>query len=99
EHDGAVLRVYRGEIDADTAPRGEFSPVQWKGERRVRLPALGGELRFTPGEGIGTRHLKNEFQIRLRSGGERLQLHPRRPRRSLKNLFQEAGVPSWARER
>jgi tRNA(Ile)-lysidine synthase len=28
-----------------------------------------------------------------------LQLHPRRPRRTLKNLFQEAGVPSWARLR
>jgi tRNA(Ile)-lysidine synthase len=42
---------------------------------------------------------KNRFEIRLRSGGERLQLHPRRPRRTLKNLFQEAGVPSWARER
>ena len=24
---------------------------------------------------------------------------PRRPRRTLKNLFQEAGVPSWARSR
>ena len=99
EHDGAVMRVYRGTLHAEPAPAGDFSPVRWQGERRVRLPALGGELRFVPGEGIGTRHLKNEFQIRLRSGGERLQLHARRPRRSLKNLFQEAGVPSWARER
>ena len=39
------------------------------------------------------------MQVRLRSGGERLQLDPRRPRRTLKNLFQEAGVPPWERER
>jgi tRNA(Ile)-lysidine synthase len=39
------------------------------------------------------------FEVRLRAGGERLQLDPRRPRRTLKNLFQEAGVPPWARSR
>ena len=37
--------------------------------------------------------------MRLRSGGERLQPDPKRPRRTLKNLFQEAGVPPWERER
>jgi tRNA(Ile)-lysidine synthase len=39
------------------------------------------------------------FSVRLRSGGERLQPDPKRPRRTLKNLFQEAGVPPHARER
>jgi len=99
EHDGAVLRVYRGAIQAEPPRHGEFSPVRWQGERRLPLPALGGELRFTSGEGIAAEHLGNELVVRLRSGGERLQLHPRRPRRTLKNLFQEAGVPSWARDR
>ena len=37
--------------------------------------------------------------MRLRRGGERLQLDARRPRRTLKNLFQEAGIPPWERER
>jgi len=37
--------------------------------------------------------------VRLRQGGERLQPDARRPRRTLKNLFQEAAVPSWQRER
>jgi tRNA(Ile)-lysidine synthase len=37
--------------------------------------------------------------VKLRSGGERLQPDARRPRRTLKNLFQEAGVPPWRRER
>ena len=39
------------------------------------------------------------MRVKLRSGGERLQLDARRPRRTLKNLFQEAGVPPWERER
>src|SRR5712675_402445 len=37
--------------------------------------------------------------VRLRRGGERLRLDARRPRRTLKNLFQEQGVPPWRRDR
>jgi tRNA(Ile)-lysidine synthase len=37
--------------------------------------------------------------IGVRKGGERLQPDCRRPRRSLKNLLQEARVPPWERER
>ena len=100
EHDGRVLRVYRNRVVLERPSRGEFSSVPWRGERRLRIPALGGELRFRAGVGIASRHLKSgSFEIRLRSGGERLQVHPRRPRRTLKNLFQEAGVPSWERAR
>jgi tRNA(Ile)-lysidine synthase len=100
EHEGKSLRVYRGRVFLDSPPAGAFTPLAWKGERKLAIPALGGELRFKAGQGIAAKHLKGAaFQVRLRSGGERLQLHPRRPRRTLKNLFQEAGVPAWARER
>jgi tRNA(Ile)-lysidine synthase len=99
QHDAATFRVYRGKIFQEAPTAAAFTSLPWKGERRLRIPALGGELRFTPGDGIASEHLNNEFQIRLRSGGERLQLHPRRPRRTLKNLFQEAGIPAWSRER
>lgn len=102
EHEGKVLRVYRNRVVLEQAdpPAILFSPMPWKGERRLKIPALGGELRFRAGIGIGLRHLKTgSFEIRLRSGAERLQVHPRRPRRTLKNLFQEAGVPAWARAR
>lgn len=102
EHDGATLRMYRGKVSVERAQStpAVFTPVPWKGERRLAIPALGGELRFKRGPGIDARRLNNgPFEVRLRSGGERLQPHPRRPRRTLKNLFQEAGVPSWARGR
>jgi len=99
EHDGARLRLYRGEVRLEKKAPGGFRPVAWRGERRLALPALGGELRFrrAHGQGIDERFVKG-LVIRLRSGGERLQPDARRPRRSLKNLFQEAGVPAWDRE-
>src|SRR5262249_55453097 len=100
EHDGATLRVHRERPVRDEPAATDFAAVPWKGERRLKIPALGGELRFSAGDGIASEHVKRKtFQVRLRSGGERLQVHPRRPRRTLKNLFQEAGVPSWARLR
>ena len=102
-HDGAQLRVYRGKVEI--APAGEpapFAAMQWRGEPRLPVPALGGELRFrrARGRGIAAGLLDGrELCVRLRGGGERLRPDARRPRRSLKNLFQEAGVPPWRRER
>ena len=103
EHEGLRLRVYRGKLAIEAAaPLEEFGEVPWRGERSLPLPALGGELRFRSvrGKGIAVDSSREKrYSIRLRSGGERLQPDPRRPRRTLKNLFQEAGVPPWERER
>ena len=103
EHDGVAFRFYRGKVFPGKEKKpGTFKPIAWSGQPRVPLPALGGELRFkrVRGRGIDRSLLKaGEFQIRLRSGGERLQPDARRPRKTLKNLFQEAGIPPWERER
>jgi tRNA(Ile)-lysidine synthase len=102
EHDGARWRLYRGElVEADVSP-GSFAPISWRGERRVRMPELGGELLFrrVRGGGIDADALKERtITVRLRAGGERLQPDARRPRRTLKKLFQEAAVPAWQRDR
>ncbi|HET7197380.1 MAG TPA: tRNA lysidine(34) synthetase TilS, partial [Burkholderiales bacterium] len=77
-------------------------PVAWRGERRLPLPSLGGELVFRRVRGGGNDAQRLDGQamaVRLRAGGERLQPDARRPRRTLKNLFQEAAVPAWQRER
>ena len=99
EHDGARLRVYRGTMTVEkTSPPARFTALKWKGQARLPLPELGGELRFrrTRGKGIDA---SKPLSIRLRAGGERLQPDAKRPRRTLKNLFQEAGVPAWERDR
>jgi tRNA(Ile)-lysidine synthase len=98
-HDGARIRVYRNEVRFEPSVE-PFTPIRWRGERKLLVP--GGELHFkrVRGAGIDCEAVKSAAcSIRPRSGGERLQLHPRRPRRTLKNLFQEAGIPPWERER
>jgi tRNA(Ile)-lysidine synthase len=99
QHDGVKLRLYRGKVSIDSSSALPFTSVEWKGERALKIPALGGELRFRKARGQGIAPEHRPLSVRLRSGGERLQPDPRRPRRTLKNLFQEAGVPPWERER
>jgi tRNA(Ile)-lysidine synthase len=102
EHEGARLRVYRGALVDEGPPAQVFAPVTWRGERRLALAGLGGELVFrrVRGAGIDAELIDADgMLVRPRSGGERLQPDPRRPRRTLKNLFQEAGIPAWQRER
>jgi tRNA(Ile)-lysidine synthase len=98
-HAGATLRTYRGTVFVDADLSTEFSPQEWRGEPRLRLPELGGELRFRKARGKGIALEHKPLSVRLRSGGERLQPDAKRPRRTLKNLFQEAGIPPWERER
>ena len=74
----------------------------WNGENAMPLLALGGVLKFKPEEGRGLsveRLRAGRVTVRLRQGGERLRPDARRPRRTLKNLFQERGVPPWQRDR
>jgi tRNA(Ile)-lysidine synthase len=98
EHDGARLRLYRGKVVSDQAGAA-FAPMAWHGEPRLRIPELNGELRFRRAIGQGIDASRKSLRVRLRAGGERLQPDAKRPRRTLKNLFQEAGVPPWERDR
>jgi len=101
-HDGVVLRSYRGKVRLDKRLKPDgFKPVRWNGASRLDLPALGGELRFRKvrGSGIDPACVASGLTVRLRAPGDRLQQHPDRPRRTLKNLFQESGVPEWQRGR
>lgn len=102
-HDGVELRLYRDRVVVKRPEKPvAFVPVRWSGEKRLALPELGGELFFKRVRGKGIDRAKMHggvLTVRLRSGGERLQPDAKRPRRTLKNLFQEAGVPPWERER
>lgn len=71
----------------------------WQGEPELDLPELGGKLVFVPGAGSGLSASVNALEIRLRQSNVRFQPDCRRPHRSLKNLFQEARIPPWQRER
>ena len=95
------LHVYRGELHI-VGHRVEM-PVEsllWQGE--AELPWAGGRVRFMPATGSGIRRslfVAGDLCLKARQGGEHLQLHSKRPRRTLRKLFQEASVPPWERER
>jgi tRNA(Ile)-lysidine synthase len=104
EIQGWEIRRYRGRILIERAharARADFREI-WKGESRLALLELGGVLKFKPeeGRGLSVAQLRSaEVTIRLRAGGERLQPDARRPRRTLKKLLQERGIPPWQRAR
>ena len=104
ELDGSELRRFEGRLHVVpklALPRAGHAR-RWRGERTLPLPELGGVLVFTPcrGKGVSLARLRGRpVTIRRRRGGERLQPDGRRPRRTLKNLLQEARLPPWERER
>jgi tRNA(Ile)-lysidine synthase len=97
--EGGQVRRYRGEAWFEhSVSTIQPETLEWHGESELRLP--GGHLLFRHAMGVGisiARLAGDPLQIRQRSGGERLRLHPHGPARSLKNLFQEAAVPAWQR--
>ncbi|MGZ5115333.1 MAG: tRNA lysidine(34) synthetase TilS [Burkholderiales bacterium] len=101
---GCELRRHREMLHLlpTRADPGVSSVITWRGEPELVLPSLGGVLSMTPRRGMGIRvePLRSEVvTIRARAGGERLQCDADHPRRTVKNLLQEAGVPAWERAR
>lgn len=96
-----VLCVYRSAWWVDKN-RGESprEPVLWRGEGAVTW-GEGTTVRFIEqwGQGLAPAALAGlDCELRCRSGGERLRVQAGAPSRSLKNLFQEAGLPPWLRD-
>ena len=95
------LHVYRSELHiVGHAPEVSDVVVRWSGE--PELPWAGGRVVFVAhtGSGLDRRLFQGgELTLRPRQGGERLRTDSRRPRRSLRKLFQEAAIPPWERAR
>lgn len=74
--------------------------LTWRGEDRIAVPEWGGELVFerTTGSGFDADWLgAMPLELRERGGGERFKPHPTRPSKTLKRLFQEAGIAEYER--
>jgi len=102
--DGAQVRRHRDGVwivPERAAPPAGFR-ARWDGRRIWHLPELDGTLTFkrSTGSGVAARVLDGSLaEVRLRAGGERFQPDRRRPRRTLKALLRESGLPPWERER
>lgn len=99
---GAELRRYRDQLSL--MPPLPAVPAGWQvplPESPAALPA-GGSLRpqTRSGQGVALALLaRGSWRLGYRRGGERLRPLGAAHTRSLKQLFQEAGVPPWLRDR
>ncbi len=95
------LHVYRGELYlVPHRPPAPSAALAWTGESE--LPWDDGRVCFVPTVGAGVRRdllASGDTRLDVRRGGERLQPDARRPRRTLRNLLQESGIPPWERDR
>lgn len=88
-HDEASLRLWRGILQVARAESGQwiFKAVSTAGKE------LGLDAAF-----VKEAQAKGQVAVRLREGSEKIQIKPNSPRKTLKNLFQEANVPPWQRQ-
>lgn len=110
-HEDAQVRVNLGQMELWRYRGGAYlvppapcwaEPVRWQGEVAIWVPAAGVSVRMERTNGMGLRQAAltaGEVTLGVRAGGERLRLHAGGPRRSLKNLLQEHGIPPWQRAR
>jgi tRNA(Ile)-lysidine synthase len=101
-HDGALIRLWRGYLSVETQASQKPTSIENTSESS-------GEWVFKPlaksSKKIGID--RERFQAALskglvntmpRVGGEKFKSDAKRPRRSLKNLYQEANIPPWQRD-
>jgi tRNA(Ile)-lysidine synthase len=55
------------------------------------------EFGHAEGAGIDLARFDGEVRVRSRAGGERFQVALDRPRRALKSVLRDAGIPPWER--
>jgi tRNA(Ile)-lysidine synthase len=80
------------------------SELIWRGESIWRLPQWRGTFIFADASADDPLAVSSSvlsvapLTARSRTGGERMRTHAQGPARTLKNLFQEQGVPAWKRD-
>jgi len=96
--DGRTLHAFRGEVWLVQRLEPPPCTLAWQGEATLRWGACWLSFKAVVGEGISQKKLvSTQVSITSRGGGERLQPDCRRPRRTLKKLLQEFGIPPWER--
>jgi len=88
-HDAQKIRLWRGLLQIAKAEEGEwvFKTVS----STSKVPGL-------PAKWVKEAKLKGLIHQQERSGSEKIQIKANTPRKTLKNLYQEADVPPWERQ-
>lgn len=88
-HDGASIRLWRGLLQLTQIGAGQWV---W-----VEIPS-GSQTPGLSATWVKKAQLAGQIEERERLGGEKMQIKANAPRKTLKNLFQEADIPPWERQ-
>ncbi len=94
EHDQQVIRLWRGHLTITQEPNSSEMMGEWTFKKipaNSKKPGIAKD-RFEKAKKKGL------INTMAREGGEKFKVDSKRPRRSLKNLYQETAIPPWQRD-
>ena len=94
EHDQKVIRLWRGQL---TMTQDLNAQEQTEGEWVFKKVPANSQKPGIAKERFETAKQKGLINTMVREGGEKFKVDAKRPRKSLKNLYQEANIPPWQR--
>jgi len=97
---GCFIRRYRDKLYCLRQSEQETpEDMHWSAEQNFITFATHRKLSYAPSSTgiLYEQWQKEKITVKFRSGGEKIRLPNRKEHHSLKNLFQEAGIPPWER--
>ena len=88
-HDERKIYLWRGALQVPNSEEGRWVLKS--------LPANSKQLGL-PADWVKAAQENNQITLRERLGSEKIQVKPKTPRKTLKNLYQEADIPPWERK-
>lgn len=88
-HDERKIFLWRGMLQVANTEAGRWV--------LKTLPANSAKLGL-PADWVKSAQASNQISLRERQGSEKIQIKPKTPRKTLKNLYQEADMPPWERQ-
>ncbi|MBU3626798.1 tRNA lysidine(34) synthetase TilS [Polynucleobacter sp. JS-Safj-400b-B2] len=88
-HDERKIYLWRGALQVSNSEEGRWVLKS--------LPANSKQMGL-PADWVKTAQENNQITLRERLGSEKIQIKHKTPRKTLKNLYQEADIPPWERQ-
>jgi tRNA(Ile)-lysidine synthase len=103
QHDDHLIRLWRGVLtinaqEATQEKQNKKTETNQAGEWVFKKLPSNSKKPGIPKDRFDEAKKKGLINTMARDGGEKFKVHPERPRKTLKNLYQEAGIPPWQRD-
>ena len=104
DHDQCVIRLWRGhlsitqDLNAKAKGKEEDVKVRVEGEWTFKKVPANSKKPGIAKDRFEQAKQKGLINTMAREGGEKFKVDLKRPRKSLKNLYQEAAIPPWQRD-